>query len=90
MKFFHWNLNSLCARDGVKKQLIEVYDAVHKYDVIAVSSQCLIAPLRMVIFLLKGLAKTSIEVTILAIQKLEEFVYTTGMNCQSSVGQDRP
>ena len=41
LKFFHWNLNSLCARDGIKKQLIEVYDAVHKYDVIAVSESML-------------------------------------------------
>ena len=41
LKFFHWNLNSLCARDGVKKQLIEVYDTIHKYDVIAVSESML-------------------------------------------------
>ena len=41
LKFCHWNLNSLCARDGVKKQLIEVYDAIHKYDVIAVSESML-------------------------------------------------
>ena len=41
LNFFHWNLNSLCARDGVKKQLIEVYDAIHKYDIIAVSESML-------------------------------------------------
>ena len=41
LKFFQWNLNSLCARDGVKKYLIEVYDAIHKYDVIAVSESML-------------------------------------------------
>ena len=41
LKFFHWNLNSLCARGGLKKQLIQAYDAVYKYDIIAVSESML-------------------------------------------------
>ena len=35
LKFFHWNLNSICARNGVKISQIEAYDAIHKFDAIA-------------------------------------------------------
>ena len=37
LKFFHWNLNSICARGAVKIPLIEAYDSVHKFDLIAIS-----------------------------------------------------
>ena len=41
LKFFHWNLNSLCVRDRIKIPLIEAYDALHKFDIIAVSESML-------------------------------------------------
>ena len=33
LKFFHWNLNSICARGRIKIPLIEAYNSVHKFDV---------------------------------------------------------
>ena len=41
LKFFHWNLNSICARGAVKIPLIEAYDSVHKFDLIAISGTML-------------------------------------------------
>ena len=41
LKFFHWNLNSLCARDRIKIPLIETYDTLYKFDIIAVSETML-------------------------------------------------
>ena len=37
LKFFHWNLDSLTARDNTKISLIEAYNAVCSYDLIAIS-----------------------------------------------------
>ena len=41
LKFFHWNLNSICARNKVKISLIEAYNSLHRFDVIAVSESML-------------------------------------------------
>ena len=41
LKFFHWNLNSLCARDNIKISLIEAYNSIHRFDVIALSESML-------------------------------------------------
>ena len=41
LKFFHWNLNSICAREGIEISLIEAYNSVHKLDVFAVSETML-------------------------------------------------
>ena len=41
LKFFHWNLNSICARGSIKIPLIEAYNAVHHFDVIAISETML-------------------------------------------------
>ena len=41
LKFFHWNLNSFCTRDRIKISLIETYNALHKFDIIAVSESML-------------------------------------------------
>ena len=41
LKFSHWNLNRLCARGGLTKQLIQTHDAIYKYDIIAVSESML-------------------------------------------------
>ena len=57
LNFFHWNLNSLCARDGVKKQLIEVYDAIHKYDIIAVSESMLDSTIKNDNIFIEGFSK---------------------------------
>ena len=37
LKFCHWNLNSICARDKIKIALIEAYNSVFHYDLIALS-----------------------------------------------------
>ena len=41
LKFFHWNLNSICARGRIKIPLIEAYNSVHKFDVIGLSETML-------------------------------------------------
>lgn len=41
LKFFHWNLNSICARDNIKISLIEAYNSIHRFDVIAISESML-------------------------------------------------
>ena len=40
-KFFHWNLNSICARGSVKIPLIEAYNSVHHFDVFTISESML-------------------------------------------------
>ena len=40
-KFLHWNLNSICARGGVKIQLLEAYNSVYRFDVMALSETML-------------------------------------------------
>ena len=40
-KFFHWNLNSICARGAIKIPLIEAYNSVHHFDVITISESML-------------------------------------------------
>ena len=57
LKFFHWNLNSLCARDGLKKQLIQAYDAVHKYDILAVSESMLASTIKNDDIFIEGFSK---------------------------------
>ena len=37
LKFFHWNLDSLTARDNSKLSFIEAYNSVFNYDFIAIS-----------------------------------------------------
>ena len=39
--FFHWNLNSICARENVQIPLIEAYNSVHRFDVLAISESML-------------------------------------------------
>ena len=37
LKFFHWNLDSISARENTKISLIEAYNSVYSYDLIAIS-----------------------------------------------------
>ena len=37
LKFFHWNLDSITARDNTKISLIEAYNSVFSYDLTAIS-----------------------------------------------------
>ncbi len=37
LKFKHWNLNSLIAHDGIRIPLIQSYNLIHKYDLIALT-----------------------------------------------------
>ena len=41
LKFFHWNLNSICARGSIKIPLIEAYNSIHHFDLFAVSESML-------------------------------------------------
>ena len=54
LKFFHWNLNSICARDSIKIPLIEAYDAIHKFDVIAISESMLDSNIKNEAISIKG------------------------------------
>ena len=36
-KFCHWNLNSILANNSIKLSLIEAYDSIHKFDLVALS-----------------------------------------------------
>ena len=37
LKFCHWNLNGIIARDRIKIHLIEAYNSIFHYDIIALS-----------------------------------------------------
>ena len=37
LKFCHWNLNGIIARDRIKIRLIEAYNSIFHYDIIALS-----------------------------------------------------
>ena len=54
LKFFHWNLNSICAKNGVKISKIEAHDAIHKFDVIAISESMLDSTIRNDAIRIKG------------------------------------
>ena len=41
LKFFHWSLDSITARDNTKISLIEAYNSVFNYDLIAISDTSL-------------------------------------------------
>ena len=41
LQFCHWNLTSICARGGIKTTLIEAYNSIHHFDVIAISESML-------------------------------------------------
>ena len=43
LKFYHWNLNSVCARGGILTTLIEAYNSIHHFDVIAISESMFIS-----------------------------------------------
>ena len=37
LKICHWNLNGVCARDKIKIPLLEAYNSIFQYDLIALS-----------------------------------------------------
>ena len=41
LKFFHWNLNSICARGSIKIPLMKAYNSIHHFDLFAVSESML-------------------------------------------------
>ena len=57
LRFFHWNLNGICARNGVKIPLIEAYNSLYKYDVFAVSESMLDRTVRDEEISIEGLSK---------------------------------
>ena len=57
VRFFHWNLNSICARNSTKVSLIEAYNSVYKYDVIALSETMLDSSVSDEDIYIKGFSK---------------------------------
>ena len=55
--FFHWNLNSICARESIKIPLIETYTSVHHFDVIAISETMLDASISMDDIFVEGFSR---------------------------------
>ena len=90
LKFFHWNLDSLTARNNTKISLIEAYNSVFNYDLIAVSEliQGLTSLLTMKTYRLRDLAATSSVAIIQVIPEyLAEFVFITRKISQSNQGR---
>ena len=57
LKFCHWNLNSICARDKIKTPLIEAYNSVFHYDLIALSKKNLNETIHNEEILVEGFSK---------------------------------
>ena len=57
VRFFHWNLNGICARNGVKIPLSEAYNSLYKYDAIAVSESMLDSKVRDEEISIEGFSK---------------------------------
>ena len=57
LKFCHWNLSSSCARDKIKIPLIEAYNSVFHYDLIASSETNLNATVHNEKILIEGFSK---------------------------------
>ena len=41
LKFMHWNLNSIVAHDGIRVPLIQSYNIIKNYDLIAITESAL-------------------------------------------------
>ena len=41
LKFMHWNLNSIVAHDGIRVPIIQSYNLIQNYDLIAISETTL-------------------------------------------------
>ena len=57
LKFFHWNLNSICARGCVKISLIEVYNSIHHFDLFAASESMLNSEIKNENITIEGFSK---------------------------------
>ena len=57
LKFCHWNLNGICARDKIKISLIEAYNLVFHYDIIAFSETYCNESVKNEDILIKGFSK---------------------------------
>ena len=75
LKFCHWNLNSICARGGIKTSLIEAYNSAHHFDVIAFSESMLDQSVSNDEIFIEGFSTDILEVTIQVTPKFGELVY---------------
>ena len=57
LKFCHWNLNSISAREQVKIPIIEAYNSVHRYDIFAISETMLNSTVHNDDIFIKGLSR---------------------------------
>ena len=69
-KFCHWNLNSICARDGLKFPLIQTYNTVYRYDLLALSETISNSLVENDDIAIEGFGKNISTVIILAVKKL--------------------
>ena len=86
LKFFHCNLDRLTARNNTKISLIEAYNSVFNYDLIAASDARLDQSMKT--YLLRDLAATSFVAIIqVTPEYLVEFVFITRKISQSNEGK---
>ena len=57
LKFCHWNLNSICARDYIKISRNEAYNSIHRFDIIAISESMLNSSIRNEDIFIEGFSK---------------------------------
>ena len=57
LKFFHWNLNSICAMGCVKISLIEAYNSIHHFDLFAASESMLNSEIKHENITIEGFSK---------------------------------
>ena len=57
LKFCHWNLNSICARDKIEIPLIEAHSSFFHYDLIALSETNLNETIHNEEILIEGFSK---------------------------------
>ena len=57
LKFCHWNLNSICAREQIKISLIEAYNSIHRYDIFAISETMLVDTVHNDDILIEGFSR---------------------------------
>ena len=64
LKFFHWNLDSITAHDKTKISLIEAFNSVFNYDLLAISDTRLDRSISNEDIQIEGLAVIFFEVII--------------------------
>ena len=87
LKFFHWNLDSISAHENTKISLIEAYNSVFSYDLIAFSDTRLDRSISNEDIQIGGFAVMYFAATIQVIRGFPmEFVFIIKKTSQSGAG----